>query len=448
MRAAKPKKRRLLIRSHDVERAALLLLATASAAVAVTCSGNGTLHAEAPARSVAARPAAASAAPARSAPAASSPKAAAAPGLNLPHLDAALRQLARGKRHTPVRILWFGDSHSYPDFWTNAVRRPLQKRFGNGGPGFVLLGMDPYRHADVKVEREGHWRHRPPNPATAFHHSDGVFGLGGIRTVPLSGSARASVELEPGAVSGRARWTVYYRAPQGAEFKVSVSGSKPEHVGADSGSAGPPGSPLRQIELESPAKATLELSAASGDPQLYGVDVESTKPGVVIDTLGINGARAATALAWDKVAWEAEVREQKPELVVLAYGTNEVANPLAIPKNRKYFDRLIARVRAAAPDADCLLAGPTDWDEDNGRTRPRVVQMDRFERQIAAAHGCAYFSVYEAMGGQGSHWRWEHESPQLAAPDHIHLLPAGYRRIGKGMAQELLQGYQAASGKP
>lgn len=434
-----------MIRSPDIERAALLVLAGASAVVAVTCSGNGSLHAAAPKRALA--PAAApSARPAR--PAASASAAPASPsGFQLPHLDAELRHLASGARQTPVRVLWLGDSHSYPDFWTNAVRQPLQKRFGDGGPGFVLLGMDPYRHAGVKVKREGHWHHEPPNPATALHHSDGVFGLGGIRTVP-EGDARASIELEPGAVVGRAHWTLYYRLPgAGAHFTVTLTGSKPVRVDATTGKPCPAGSPLRQLELDSPPTGKLEVSAASGRPQLFGVTIESSRPGVVIDTLGINGARAATTIAWDKAAWEAEAKERKPALVVLAYGTNEVANPLAISKNRKYFDRLLARVQAAAPAADCLLAGPTDWDEGSGRTRPRVLRMDQLERQIASTHGCAYFSVYDAMGGQGSHRRWEHASPQLGALDHIHLMPAGYRRIGKKMVGKLLGGYRTA-GQP
>lgn len=431
-----------MIRSLDLERALLLLLAGGSAAVAVMCSSNGVLRAQAPngtrhvttARQAKAVPAAS----ASSGPASS-------PGFRLPHLDAALAGLASGKRAQPVHVLWLGDSHTYPDFWTNAIREPLQKRFGDGGPGFVLLGMDPYRHSGVKLEREGRWRHEPPNPATALPHSDGVFGLGGIRTVPLSGDARASVELEKGAVSGRAHWTLFYRLPDpDARFTVSVTGEKPIQVDATTGKPCPSGSPLRQLELDSPATAKLEVSAPSGKPQLYGVDIESSKPGVVIDTLGINGARAATTLAWNKKAWEAEAAEQKPVLVVLAYGTNEVANPLAIQKNRPYFDRLLARVHAAAPGADCLMAGPTDWDEDNGRTKPRVLRMDQLERQIAAAHGCAYFSVYDAMGGQGSHRRWEHASPQLGAIDHIHLMPAGYRKIGKDMVKDLLEGYRAA----
>ncbi|HKX39416.1 MAG TPA: hypothetical protein VJN20_12230, partial [Burkholderiales bacterium] len=52
----------------------------------------------------------------------------------------ALSALDRGERKEHVRIAWLGDSHAQADFWTGYLRRALQKRFGNGGPGFVHLG--------------------------------------------------------------------------------------------------------------------------------------------------------------------------------------------------------------------------------------------------------------------------------------------------------------------
>lgn len=62
---------------------------------------------------------------------------------------------------------------------------------------------------------------------------------------------------------------------------------------------------------------------ASGRPQLFGVVVEGDKPGLVLDTVGLNGARLATFLAWEPDAWSAELARRKPELVVIAFGTNE-----------------------------------------------------------------------------------------------------------------------------
>ena len=49
-------------------------------------------------------------------------------------------------------------------------------------------------------------------------------------------------------------------------------------------------------------------------------------PGVVLHTLGINGARYGTALAWNEEAWLREVARRPPDLVILEYGGNEAGD--------------------------------------------------------------------------------------------------------------------------
>ncbi len=93
-----------------------------------------------------------------------------------------------------VRVLWFGDSHTAADYMTDRVRRGLQERFGSGGPGFVRIGLANYRHAGLKVSRDGAWRIEPHPPARRSRQDDGVFGLGGLRAVGEA-SARARLEL-------------------------------------------------------------------------------------------------------------------------------------------------------------------------------------------------------------------------------------------------------------
>jgi hypothetical protein len=54
-----------------------------------------------------------------------------------------------------VRIEHFGDSHITSDILTGVVRSRLQADFGDGRPGFVLLGRPwrTYTHAAVKTAR-------------------------------------------------------------------------------------------------------------------------------------------------------------------------------------------------------------------------------------------------------------------------------------------------------
>lgn len=422
-----------------------LAVSLVAAAVAITCSA-GTLGPARPAAApspsgagVASAPAPPPSAPIASAsPEPSTPDAGVAKpgGLALPRLAAALAALERRERTTHVRIAWLGDSHTAADYFTHAVRRPLQERFGNGGPGFVQLGVEPYRHALLKVGREGSWRREPSSPAGSMKQLDGIFGLGGQRAVPESADARASVELLGKASQGKTRFTLMYRAAAPDRLLLTIRGTtRRETAGPKSGrSVGA----LRHHDIEADAPATLDLGVSAGAAEVFGVLIESTTPGVVLDTLGINGARAATPLAWNDAEWRAALGDRDPALVVVAYGTNEAASTLDGARYQKSLEDLVARIRLAAPGADCLLVGPPDMAKPGGESAPRAIEFDRLARATAASLGCGYFSALAAMGGEGSFARWTKEKPPLAARDGVHLAPAGYERLGAALAEQLL----------
>ena len=296
--------------------------------------------------------------------------------------------------------------------------------------------MKPYRHGSVKVEVAGKWSNEPDRPARFTSTGDGVFGLGGIRSIPQSGDARADVQLRSGAVSGWARWELVYRLPnRQAGFQVLVDTGPPRRIGP----VATPSSEPQKVELAGVGEGRLRVSGFTGAPQLFGLIVESSEPGVVLDTLGINGARAATPLAWDQTAWESAVGARTPDLLVVAYGTNEVlAEELPPERYATHLVHVVQRVRNVQPGVDCLLLGPTDVAQADGTTHPRVTAIDVAGRRSAEQLRCAFFSPYRAMGGEGSMVRWMQQQPPLAAPDRVHLSAAGYRRLGEQIADHLL----------
>jgi lysophospholipase L1-like esterase len=190
------------------------------------------------------------------------------------------------------------------------------------------------------------------------------------------------------------------------------------------------------------------VRGGKGRPELFGIVVEGTGPGVVVDTLGINGARVGTPVAWDGAAWVAEARRRAPALAVLAYGTNEVGDAVAPWRYGALYDELLARVRAASPEVDCAIIGPTDRMTADWVTHPRVPELEAVEREAAARLGCLYVSAVSAMGGPGSLKRWAEQAPPLASSDHVHLTPDGYKKLGQAVAEALLEGYQGDGAPP
>jgi hypothetical protein len=330
----------------------------------------------------------------------------------LARFRAALEGLGSGRRTEPVRVLWLGDSHTAADFLPDALRSALAARYGDGGPGFLSVGRANYRHADAKVTRDGWWKTFPRRPSLWVKQDDGVFGLSGIRTVPGNDKSRAALNVPRAIGQGPLRWDLAYRLPsRRSKFRLSTGEGPPRSVDARTCETGK----VQHLVWETTQSTGITVDRAVLAPELLGVVVERVKPGVVVDTLGINGARIATPLAWDKSAWLEEIRRRRPALVVAAYGTNEVGDNVAPWRYQEHVEALITRVREGAPDADCVVIGPTDRLDSAWVPIPRTREIDSVERKAAERLGCWYVSALDVMAQSGGYRRWSALLPPLAA---------------------------------
>src|SRR3546814_20054905 len=73
-----------------------------------------------------------------------------------------------------------------------------------------------------------------------------------------------------------------------------------------------------------PGSHRLAVSPAGDGPvELLSWTVERNRPGVVLDSHGIVGATVRVAERWDRKTVAAELARRRPDMIVLAYGTNE-----------------------------------------------------------------------------------------------------------------------------
>ena len=440
--------------SEPFERGIALALAGLAAVVGITCASRAQLDTPTNAPVSTASNVPASAAPSASASASPSapPAASAEPvapsaiaavdptQLELPHFYADLTSLEQRKRKTAVRIFWLGDSHTAADYLTGSLRARLQARFGAGGPGFVRVGVKPYRHTQVRWGCDGPWKIEPAQPSRRAPFDDGVFALGGIRSFPDGAPAQANLELSAGTAHGQVHWQVWFSLGEAASFRVSLGGVT-QVISKSSSIAQVPGGNFASLPLEGGISDKLELVTLSGAPRFYGVIAEGSEPGLVLDAVGIDGARIATALAWNESSFEAAVRARAPSLAVFAFGTNEAFDAEKIEKYRPQYQALLARVRVAAPEADCLIVGPPDANAVSGGSEPRVAEIDALQRSIAGELGCGYLSQLEIMGGPGGYTRWANKTPSLARGDRLHLSAKGYEQVANVIADRLLAAY-------
>jgi lysophospholipase L1-like esterase len=194
---------------------------------------------------------------------------------------------------------------------------------------------------------------------------------------------------------------------------------------------------LQHVTWRTPAPATVTIDGTEGAPEFCGVVVEGSTPGIVVDSVGIIGARVATPLSWEAPQWISEAKRRHPAVAVLAYGTNECGDGVPVSVYAGQYARMLERVRAASPDVECVIVGPTDRVVKLG-SPGRVKQITVVQQQAAASLGCAFFSTQEAMGGEGGFTKWASVDGAFTSGDGVHLAPNGYAELGAQMVRLLL----------
>lgn len=347
----------------------------------------------------------------------------------------ALSELRAGTRKEPLRILWFGDSHTAADYWTSAVRKVLAEDVPLAGPGYLSLGVPNYRHGMAKLWRDGTMELSPHPPARRSQEDDGIFGLSGTRVTLKDSTAVVSLRLTfDGVNQSKVDYELFYRTRSKSDRLTWNVGSERREIGPGDGETLAGG--IRTFRFEADGSHTVEIRALGGTPQLYGLVVETKTPGFVIDTLGINGARFGTFLAWEKEAFAAVVAERKPLIAVVAYGTNEVYDDESVVRHAKRLEQVVERLRSAVPDIGCVVAGPTDVGKGGEAATTRIVALDQAERITAERLGCLYFSAYDVMAKEGGFTAWSQKEPPLSLSDGIHLTARGYTRLGEALARQ------------
>ena len=157
-----------------------------------------------------------------------------------------------------------------------------------------------------------------------------------------------------------------------------------------------------------------------GPLRLFGVVMESDEPGVVYDSLAINGARASILGRMDSVHWQAELAHRDPDLVILMFGANEGHSEfLSLPEYRVHLAEVLRVIREGATDASILVVGPLDQavkkadGSFDSRRMPR--KLTRAQREVALAEGCAFFDTFEAMGGDLLRRAWRRARDKAAS---------------------------------
>ena len=353
-----------------------------------------------------------------------------------------------------VRIVYYGDSIVASDFITGKLRRLLQTRFGDAGHGYALVAnaFPGWFHIDVSRKASDQWK---TSRCIGPYAEDGLYGLGCV-----SFTSRKTDEWFSMGTADRDEWgrnasrfeLEYLAQPDGGDVDILIDGQKVKSLSTAAAE--------KKVAYEvvsapdGPHKCEVRTTTDKAT-RLFGMRMEREVPGVTLSALGITGARARFLDKQDDAHWAKVLQAAKPDLVVLAFGTNEITDGrMAFDESGQLskdpmgdYDRnlkkVMDQVQAALPDASLMLVGPPDMASktaDEGHSKAVVPIIVDHQKTLAAENGWAFWNQYKAMGGSGSMWSWVQAG--LGNTDMIHPTGSGGNVLGKMEFLALMEQYE------
>lgn len=366
-------------------------------------------------------------------------------GKALSHFFDKLARVESKQDGAKARILYFGDSIVASDFVSGKLRRRLQSRFGDAGHGYAIIAnaWPGWFHIDVKRTASEAWG---VSTCVGPYAEDGLYGLGcasftsrhpgvwtefGTADLDEWGRKVSSFEIE------------YLKQPGGGALKILVDGETKETLETE---AAEKEVAWHRVEVPD-GPHTLKLESVDERPvRAFGIRMERDVPGVTLSAMGITGARARFLDKQDDEHFAKVLAAAKPDLVCLAFGSNEITDGNMYPMEdyRQTLEAVMVQIEKAVPDASYMLVGPPDMASakaSQGHSRPMVHFIVENQKKLAKKRGWAMWDQFRAMGGGGSMWAWMKAG--LGSQDMFHPTGRGGSMLGNWEYLALMKAFEA-----
>ncbi|QAV22711.1 SGNH/GDSL hydrolase family protein [Proteus hauseri] len=334
-----------------------------------------------------------------------------------PNFTRFVQKLKQG--HQTVHIVQLGDSHTAADFFSGKLRDRFQADYGNAGIGFVPPNTIPgQRTANMQYQSDK----KAWTLLSSRKDSDPDFPLGGFISEPQAKWAKIQLSENP-VTQQRYQLQALYKAPTAAQISVQSSNSRTLSLSQTHG----------EWRFSNPTPVTFPVNVTLNKSQpvkLGGWLISNQKPGVMLSTLGINGATINMMDKWGS-QWTETLGQLHPDMVILAYGTNEAFNDtFDLVAYRQQLTNKIRQIRQQAPNSAILLIGPSDSIKNKEAPDCRSQQPQwltdivKIQKEVAQQEKTLFWDWRNYMGGECSIKAWA--IYDLARPDGVHLTREGY----------------------
>lgn len=335
-----------------------------------------------------------------------------------------------------LRIIHIGGSHIQADIYTHLIRKRLQGMSPdmNGGRGLIF----PYRIAktngpsNFRVTYNGDWLYCKNTQGKKICN----LGITGYSVTTTDSIAQVAIDINRDT-------TIYYSFNSvrvfhdSTSYKLTIKINEVEFTGSYNDSLG-----FTKFNMDSyydSFQLLIQKDSIDDSFNLQGISFDNDGPGVVYNTVGVNGAMLKSFLRCS--LYEKHLKALSPELVIFSIGTNDAyTRNFDKERFRREYRLLIDKTLYALPDAQIIITVPNDSYLFKRYVNLNTVKMRDIIYKLSEEYNCGVWDFYTIMGGLNSVQDWY--SLKMMKYDKIHFNRKGYLLKGDLFFSAFLKGWE------
>lgn len=347
------------------------------------------------------------------------------------------------------RIIHYGDSQLEGDRISAYLRNRLQGLYGGSGPGFASI-VQAYDNISSVISHSDNWErfaYFDPTQEKFPHKKYGAYTSLSRFTpaynIPIDSLSLDSLQITKATID------------IGIPTKSYGLLKKFHKVGLHYGNALAPttikvykdGVLIKSEALIADGnyhKCAIDLATTPSNlqivleskisPDFYGLTLDGAD-GISLDNVAMRGSSGTVFAGSNGDNFAQMYRQLNPKLVIFQYGGNSVpylTDSLKVAEYASYLKNHINWVKRKTNDANIIFMGPSDMTTtENGvmKTYPLLPYLNKTLKKVCLENGIAYWSMFDAMGGENSMEHWV--SQGMAADDYTHFSSSGTKIISE-----------------
>ena len=373
-----------------------------------------------------------------------------------------------------VRVLHYGDSQIEGDRITAPLRYKFQERFGGCGAGMLPL-LDPLGNRTSIIEKsDPSWiRYKAFGPDYSRRAPNRHGILGSYFKYNFTYALKDTLEKKEGDTISKKpiyitkKWNnatinlyrsslayprenhyqsikILYRNPD-SDFDLSIKTGRDtlekHKIERDSLSDF---KIYEHLSNENLSKIRLTFGSKKS-PEFYGIALDC-KNGIAMDNMPFRGSSGVEFTRMNAQLLASQIKKLNIKLIILQFGVNVV--PYITADYGFYENQFYSQLkmfRRIAPDVSILVVGVSDMSrksEGEFVSYPNIEKIRDAQKKAAFKAGCAFWDLFDAMGGKNSMPSWVFAKPALANKDFTHFTNKGATLVAEMLYKSIMSEYE------